>query len=1187
MKKNRALLQRELRKKPRMLTRKFLYLLICLLFLPGLTAKAQNQERIDLKMQNVKLTQIIDKLRDISDLTFTYQVDDLKPYTGISLDLKQKTVPEILDECLNKTNLAWKQVDNTIIIYKRPSTAESKSITIKGFILDQKKISMPGVTVKLVGTNVGTATDTKGWFAIKLPVTKGKLEFSFVGYISQTVNFTQEIAKDTMHIILKEDVINMDEVVITGYQAVKKKAMTGSFSKVDAKNLTMTGTETVEQMLQGQLPGVMVMNTSGLTGTRQKVRVRGTSTLAGNAEPVWVIDGIIQQDPLPFKANELADISDDNMDMIKNFVGGAISWLNPRDIQDITVLKDASASAIYGVKAANGVIVITTKKGERGRLSLSYSGNFSMGERLNYNKLELMNSQERVALSREAYERGARVRNEKIGYMGLALAFQRGEITHEEFDREAKKLEVVNTDWFDVLYQTPFSQSHTASVSGGNDNSTYYASMGYSNNENTAKGNKQTSYTARLSMSSTFWNKLIVNVALSGSHAETEAFATGVDPFNYAIKTSRVIPCNNEDGSLFYYAEKDNAYNYNILNELENSGNRNKSRSLNASVDARWSIIEGLTLSTTLGGASSSTFGRIWFTERSNHITAIRKYEYGTRGPMDKEFKESYLPFGGMLTVNENENFNYTWRNQLEFAKNLGPHAITLMGGLEVSSNKREGYAHTAYGYMPDRGESFIDVPQMILWFGEMRPNKEYANLRPILTNGIENTLSYYLTGSYMYDNRYAFNFSVRSDGSNRFGQDANKKFQPVWSIGGRWNVTDEHWLENQNILNNLSFSATFGYQGNAVDAVSPNLVAKLLPLDPLTGEFKMTYSKLPTPELKWETTKSVNLGANFSILNSKINGSFEYYYKKTTDLITNREIPYENGVSSMYVNGGNMKNSGWELSFSLVPVRTKDFVWSLSFNTSKVFNKVESNLEPTGNWRDVTNGTFNKKGYPVSSFWAFKFTGLNPENGGPQFDFSQAKTNTSALDVTECMVYAGKTEPDLTGGINMNFRYKNWTLGTAFYLSLGNQCFLDSPYGSQFASSGMMSEYENASSQLLKRWKKPGDVTNIPSIPLGENCRAIYPFNNPNIILYPYEAWAASDVQVVDAWYLRCNSINLSYVFPEEMIRSFAQNVSFQFTVNNPFQIVSSDFDSRDPEVAKGSQPLSRTFSLSLNVSF
>ena len=1150
------------------------------------------ENRVSLQMKDVSLETIILELREQTGIRFFYSIDKIKAIEHLSIDVKNEVLKDVLSRLLEGTGLTYTLLDDVIVIKDLVVNQDPVRIFIrlKGWVVDEKKRAMPGVTVKLSGTSLGTATDAKGWFSLQLPVPEGRLEFSFVGFATQIVDFSVRTARDTMRVVLKEDLIKMDEVVVTGYQAVKKKAMAGSYSKVDADELVMTGSQTLEQMLQGKLPGVMVINQSGLTGTRQKVRVRGTSTLVGNADPVWVVDGIIQQDPLPFSTSELTNIGDDNMDMIKNFVGGAIAWLNPNDIQDITVLKDASATAIYGVKAANGVIVITTKKGERGRLSLNYSGNFSVGEKLNYDKLEIMNSKQRVDLSREAYERGAQVPNDKIGYIGLALAYQRGEISYDEFDRGAKALESVNTNWFDVLYQTPFSHSHSLSFSGGNENSTYYASLGYSSNQNTAKGNSQTSYTGRLNLSSTFWNKLRLNVSLSGSHTETKAFANGVDPFNYAINANRAIACYEEDGSLFYYASGDDGYDYNILNELKYSGNENRSRSLNLSVDARWTILEGFVFSTTLGGGSISTFGESWFTERTHYIAGIRGYNYGEYDVFDTDFKVSPLPYGGELNVDENEGFNYSWRGQFEYIKNFGRHAVNVMVGGELSSNKHKSYAQTNYGYMPERGLSFVDVPL------GTRPSTDanytlngYARTAPSLTKSLNNTLSYYVSGSYMYDNRYALNFSVRGDGSNRFGQDEKEKYLPVWSIGARWNVTDEHWLQGQDLLNYLSLSATFGYQGNVVENVSANLIAKILPLDPETGEFKMTYTKLPNPDLKWEKTKSINLGINFSVLHSKVNGSFEYYYKKTEDLVTQREIPYENGEHSMYVNGGNMKNSGWELSFSLVPVRTRDFVWSLGFNTSKVYNEVSSEFEPTGDWKEVTGGKYNKKGYPVSSFWAFRFAGLNPRNGGPLFDMSGAATNAGELDVTQYMVHAGKLDPDLTAGLNMNFRYKNWTLATSFYLSTGNQCFLSSPYGEMNNTYGMPSEYKNASTQLLKRWRESGDekYTNIPSIPVGENCLPMYPFKDSSVSLYPYEAWANSDVRVVDAWYLRCNSISLSYVFPERLIRRFAQNVGFTMTLSNPFQIVSSDFDSRDPEVAKGSQPLTRNFTLSLNVSF
>ena len=1134
---------------------------------------------VDLDVKNMALKEVFGELKKQTDLDFFFSNRELDANSKVTIQVKNAALTDVLTRLLGEN--CHFEITNGMVIIKPAEVKDStrvESFTVCGWVVDLKKQAISGVTVKLEGVALGTSTDVKGWFSLNLPLSKGVLEFSFVGYESKKVSFTEK--SDTLRVTLEEDVLGLEEVIVTGYQTLKQKATAGAYSRVTAKDLVMTGSETVEQMLQGRLPGMMVINTSGLTGTRQKVRVRGTSTLVGNAEPVWVVDGIIQEDPLPFQSSELTNISDDNLDMMKDFIGGAVAWLNPNDIEDITVLKDASATAIYGVKAANGVIVITTKKGERGRLSLKYSGDFSVGDRLNYNKMEIMNSKQRVALSREAYERGARVQDEKIGYTALALAYQRREISFEEFDAGAKRLETINTDWFDILYRTPFSHNHSISFSGGNENSTYRASFGYKDNQNTAKGNEQKTYTGSLNVTSIFWEQLTLSASLSGSQLETKAFANGVDPYSYAINTSRVIPCR-EDGELFYYHK--GGYNYNILHELEHSGNRNTQKSLSFNLSARWMMLEGITLSTTIGGTTNSSFAETWFTERSHKITTIRGYEFGTQVPTDPKFQQSRLPYGGMLSVAENRNFNYTWRGQLEYVKNIGVHSLNLMAGVEARGNEYDGYSQTDYGYQPDRGKSFVDVPVQT---PSGMLNGTYARSKPTVVDRVSNYFSYYMTGSYMYDSRYALNFSVRGDASNRFGQSTKHRFQPVWSIGVRWNVTDESWMEHQNIANNLALTATFGYQGNVAENVSPDLVAKLLPVDEVTGEYRMTVERSPSPDLKWEVTKSVDLGIDFSLFNSKINGSFNYYYKKTTDLITRRVVPYENGVTSMAVNGGDMKNTGWDLSFSVVPVRTKDFMWSIGTTFSGNDNNVKSNLQPTGNWKEATDGTLNKKGYPVSSFWAFRFTGLNPKNGGPEIDLSKANTEAASMDVTEFMTYAGKLEPDFNTGLNMTFRYKHLTLYTTFYLSLGNQLFLSSPFTSPVT---MLSEYDNASKQLLDRWQKPGDekYTNIPSIPVAENCLELHPFFDETKGLYPYEAWANSDARVVDAWYLRCQNIRLAYTFPEKLISGFAKDVSVAFTVSNPFQIVSSDYKGRDPEVAQGKQPLSRNFSLSVNLSF
>ena len=1154
-----------------------LVLLSCFTFSLSASTYAQ-QERVSLNMKEVTVKMLLDEIQRQTDLHFIFNTEQTNSLGKVSIEVRNESVEAVLIRLFEGTDLTYSFRGNIIVVKRREDTrGQQEMLKITGKVVDEKKQVLPGVTVKLEGTTVGTATNTKGVFSLMLPVREGFLEFSFVGFKSKKVRFTEK--SDTLLVVLVEDLKQIEEVVVTGYQVIKEKAMAGSYSKVKAEDLIMTGNETIESMLQGKIPGMMVTHTSGLTGTRQKVRVRGTSTLVGNADPVWVVDGIIQEDNLPFEAESLAAISDDNLDMMKEFIGGAVSWLNPNDIEDITVLKDASATAIYGVKAANGVILITTKKGERGRLSVNYSGNFSMSQRLNYNRMEIMNSKDRVALSREAFERGAQVSDERIGYIGLALAYSRREISLDEFHKGVKKFETANTDWFDILYRTPFSQSHSLSFSGGYEDATYRASFGYRNQKNTAKGNEQESYTGNLNMTTIFWKQLTLTASLSGNHTETIAFASGVDPYNYAINTSRTIPCYDE-GQLYYY--ENGMAKYNILNELENSGNKNSSKSINLNLNARWRVYEDLTISATLGGASSSSFAETWFSERSHKITAIRGYEYGEFTVTDNEYKKSKLPYGGMLTVSESRNFNYTARIQAEFVKLCnGVHAVNLVAGFETRSNQYKGFSQTNWGYMPDRGKSFTNVP---LNYGiTLVENTEYARTIPSVTDRLSNYISYYMSGGYMYDNRYSINFSVRGDASNRFG--GSTKFQPVWSGGLRWNVTDEHWMEGQNLVNNLSFSATFGYQGNVAENVSPDFIAKMGSVDSKTGEWKMTWSQLPNPDLKPEKTLSVNLGVNFAFLKSKLTGTFNWYYKKTTDVITTAKIPYENGTTSMALNDGDVKNKGWDLAFSVVPVRTKNFMWSLGTSFSGNDNTVNSKLESTKDWKKAAAGTLNKKGYPVGSFWAFRFTGLNPEHGAPMFDFSRADTRQAAEDATEYMAYMGTIEPTFTVGINMIFRWKRFSFPLNFYVSRGNYTFLNSPYTSGHR---MMSEYRNASTQLNKRWRNPGDEkhTDIPSIPTGDNSHPLRPFGNGTGV-YPLDAWAKSDVRVVNAWYIRFNDFKFSYSLPDGWIRSFAKNMTVSFTATNPLQIKSKDFKGRDPEVALGQQPRSQNFSLGVNLSF
>ena len=1152
-------------------------------FLMPLSGMAQ-QKRVTLDIKQRSLIEIVQELRKVFDYQFLYKVDDLNAYPKRDLKVTDASVDEVMNALLKDTKLTWRLEDNVILIKVKEDepTEYTNPTKVEGTVTDAKNQPLPGVTIIVKGLTVGTATNIDGHYELLLPDTANTvLVFSFIGMETKEVKYAGE---PTINVTLKESATEMEEVVVTGYQEVDRKSQAGAISVVKAEDLNITGMQSLESMLQGKVPGMMVINRSGLTGTRQRVRVRGTSTLLGNADPVWVVDGIIQEDPLPFSTNDFNNIDPTNTEMINDFVGSAISWLNPRDIESVTVLKDAISTAIYGTKAANGVIVIKTKKGQAGRLSVSYSGGFSVTPRMTYKKLEVMNSKQRVEVSREAYQNNIPLQyDENVGYSYLAKLFRLKQISLEEFSAEAKKLETNNTDWLKLLCRTAFSHNHYVSISGGSEGATYHGSLGATFTNNTAKGNDQKQYTANLSMSSRLWEKVTLSLNFGGSVAITNGFV-GTDPYSYATQTSRTLPYLDEEGNYAYYPEQSNRYDFNIFNELEHSGNRNTTASLNASGTLRWQILENLSYSMTGSYAYSSMTGKTWYGEQTNYIANIRGYNYEEYEVGDTEYETTKLPHGGELNESSNYSTSWTWRNQLEFTKVFKEvHSTSLALGWEMRSASSEGSSKTSYGYMPDRGQIVVSIPP-VLETGSFVNANNLLQSRPSISSQLNNTTSYYFTASYMYDDRYAFNFSIRGDASNRFGQDKSTRYKPVWAMGFRWNLGYEHWLQGQNIISDMSFRFNFGYQGNAVESVSPDLLATI-GTDDDTYDYTLTVTDLPAPELKWEKVYSYDYGIDGNLFNGLITFTFDGYYKKTKDMVVDKTVDYENGVRTRPMNGGNMINKGWDLGLGFTPLRRGDWVLSLSTSMGKVYNEIDSDLEPTGSWSEATSGNLNKDGYPVSAFWAFRFTGLNPENGGPEFDLTGADSDLAAEDATVFMDYAGKMEPDITSGVSFSLRYKTFSLSSGIYFSFGNKQFM-APIDKDISSS-VPSEYKNMSTEWLDRWRKPGDEkhTTVPSLP--NKVTTAKPMRLQNQETHAYALYAYSTARVVDAWYIRLGDISVHYSVPEKLRPSFLQDWGFSFTLANPLQIKSSDFKGRDPEVALGNQPLSRNVSFSMSVSF
>jgi TonB-linked outer membrane protein, SusC/RagA family/TonB-dependent outer membrane receptor, SusC/RagA subfamily, signature region len=762
---------------------------------------------------------------------------------------------------------------------------------------------------------------------------------------------------NTLNFVLKSENITLDDVIVTGYGNTSKTKYTGSVAQVNASDILMPGVSSIDQMLQGVVPGILVQQETGMVGASPKIRVRGTSSLLGSQNPVWVVDGVIQRDPQPFNSEDNTKFSVD-ADDISQLAGNAISWLNPNDIETITVLKDASATAIYGSEAANGVIVITTKKASVGKVSVNYNADISVGQRPSYALYNQMNSNELMELSKQMYDDRISYPSNilPIGYAGLLQSLLNKEITKEQFDARYAQMATQNTDWFSLLFRNSISHKHSIGISGGTERVQNRTSFGYTSENGEAYGNNASVFTASSNTTVNFFNnKLILNVLLNGTWRKTKGYAYGVDPFSYAYNTSRVIPMYNTDGSLYYHEKwaseqssvinGKSSYLYNIKNELDNTGSENSTRTWGSTIDAKWQIIKDLQWQGLVSYSSSSSDVKKYATDRSFYISTIRGYDYGALESSDPKFSYSRLPFGGLLENRFTDIATITVRNALVYDKILGAaHKITAQLGVETNSTKTRGNVSERYGYLKYRGETFVDVP---LQYFDRYLNEEEDNVlargNGAVINRISNKLSEYVSAVYSYDDRYIINLNGRIDASNRFGQDKNKRFEPTWSVGAKWRMASEPFLKNLNWLNSFDIIASYGYQGNSVETVSPYLIAQNGGINEYYNDYLLTIASLPYPDLGWEKTRTYNFGLDAGFFNWRLNFSFNYF-KKLSDVLSSRNVPVENGVINAIVDGGEMTNTGYDFVFNVIPVKTNNFTWQVSLNTSVIKNSVDKN---------------------------------------------------------------------------------------------------------------------------------------------------------------------------------------------------------------------------------------------------
>lgn len=1195
-----------------MMKRKIKSSLLTVLLIISMTiiAKGQNQN-LDLNLKNVSIETLIKEIKARTEADFLYNIKEIEKCGNTTINVKNKDINTILNQVFRNKPLEFKVI-NGVFVIKPNAYKEGEKVKIKGRVKDNDNNPMTGVTVMLLGGNYGVSTDKDGLFEL---VIKDKpeniiLRFSFIGMITQDAKYENKF----MEILMEKEVSELGNVVVTGYQKIDARKNTSAIQSIKMEDILVPGMNSLEQALEGNVPEMAFMLNSGEVGATPRIRIRGTSTLIGNREPLWVVDGFPLSDPVNVSNDDL-----NNPDYV-NIVGNAIQGINPQDIARIDILKDASATALWGTKAANGVIVVTTKRGKKGKPSISYNhqSKFTIRPRYTDKAINLMNSQERVQIGKDLVDAHYVFPSSmsKVGYEGAWYKWQTGLIGYNEFEGNVKWFETVNTDWFKELTKDTYSHDHTISISGGSDNIRYYTSISYNRDNGVSKSTYTERMSGRANLNATITSNLRLNFNLSANAQKKNHIPSDINTMDYAYNTTRALPAYHNNGDYYYYdvskyghgAIPQSFYNFNILNEVENASDNYDGTGINTMIDIRWKPIRGLEISAAGNYSASSTEQSIWWGEKTNYVARYKNGEYNEAPKKGIEGK-SALPYGGILNSSFSKNSSWMTRFQADYRKTFGEdnnHQLFATLGYEVRSSNYGNYKTDTRGYFKDRGMQFVNVdniedfPLYQEWMGRQHQT---------ISNGLSNTISGYLTASYSYKDILTVNANTRFDSSNKFGSRSNERFLPVWSISGMLNLNEIFTL-NENIFSDLRLRGSFGKQGNMLDDQSPEFIIKLGVIDPYFNQNISTAQRYPNPNLRWEQTNQWNLGADLRLFNYRLNLGISIYGKKTKDAFTTIKSSTVNGVNKYVMNGADISNSGYSISLSGYIMKSRDFSWYMSTYYGGNFNSVDSKSVETYKYNDYLNGNAFVSGEAISTFYSYDFKGLNPITGAPMFrDYEDQQHLLKGLSLEETvkkiMINSGTREPIFNGSISTSITYKRLSLSVMFSYSLGSKIRLFGLYSP--IARGIRAE-DNLRKEFSVRWKNQGDEykTDIPAIISSSNPYFRY-YNthysstairddktSENIQKFASNVWEMYDksqMRVVSGDYIKLTSLSLRYSLNSKLLKSTPfKSMSVSFSTRDVFTIASRALKGQEPSQAGFDKPnlsIRPSYSLQIQITF
>lgn len=1106
-----------------------LSIVLCLLtiFCASATVSYSQTNEISLHMKNGTLEQALDAIKQQSEYSFWYRNNEVNLDCEVSININKQNISSVLDKLLVSQGLTYTINEKHIIIYKKNEKTsqvvldDTKRIT--GKVTDDNNVPIIGANVIVKGSTNGTITDIDGNFTLEVPA-HAILLISYIGYVSQEVLVKNQ---NNLAILMIEDSKSIDEVVVIGYGSVKKSNLTGAVSSVKTTEIQQTPLTSIDQGLVGRASGVQVTQTSGMPGAVASIRVRGSSSLQGGNEPLYVIDGFPVYSGMGFGSTG------------GNTQISGLSTVNPSDIESIEILKDASATAIYGARAANGVVLITTKSGKKGRDIITFESSFGIQ---NVAKtIDVMNAQEYAALVNEAYTNDGL----EAPYNAMQLA-------------DIAKLGN-GTNWQNELFRPAMIQNYQLAFSGGDNKTTYAISGGYFDQKGIIINSDFKRYSLRLNLDRQIFNTLKVGTHMSGSYTISNTAATDVGGrdgvVNGALKMNPIqsVYTNEEIGEYTPTNEPGLLIPNPVATAKEQIYNNATTRVL-GDVYAEWEFLKDLKLKVSLG----------------MDIMYLKQNQYTP--------SNIYQSLGiASAKVGVNRSINWLNENILMWDKTFKDiHSINLLGGFTIQRNNIETVTGAASNFVND-----------VMTYNNLGSGSIYNKPESSATQW--SLMSYLARANYSLYDKYLFSINGRVDGSSRFGDNNKYGFFPSGSIA--WRITEEDFMEPvKSVINNLKLRTSYGFTGNTEIGVYESLATLGSNSWTIGNQLVSGFypNRIPNPDLKWERTGQFDIGIDLGLFDNRLRMTADYYSKKTTDLLYNVAIPNASGYDSMLKNIGSVQNRGCELSIESDNL-SGPFLWTtafnISFNRNKVLELGGESYKDVGKYDDHLKTSDIRRlivGQPIGVFYGYRFDGIFQNEA----ECAQQTSSTSPIgiglrrykdlngdgkvDATSDREVLGDANPKFFGGMTNTFAYKGVELNVFLQYSYGNKIFnynameLESPTGGQ-----------NVYKDLVNRWS----ATN----PSNEYQKATT--NRNNIV---------SDRFIEDGSFLKLKTVSLSYSFPKLKCKHIG---GLRLYVTGQNLLTWTKYRGYDPEVSYrgastleagedfGGYPQSRTYMLGIKL--